>query len=147
MTCICYRIKENMTNSQKPYLTRGVLANQTGINPETIRYYEKINLMPVPSRSAGGHRIYEDQHSQRLRFIKRCRELGFTLDEIRGLLTLVDRQEVSCERVQHLADDHVISIRRKIADLRSMERTPRDLSSQCSGKDVPECPIMEALQK
>lgn len=133
-------------NPKEPNLTRGVLASQTGINPETIRYYEKIHLMPAPSRSAGGHRIFNEQHAQRLRFIKRCRELGFTLEEIRGLLTLVDRQQVSCERVQHVATEHVVSIRRKMADLRRMERTLKELVGQCSGEDVPECPIIQALQ-
>jgi MerR family mercuric resistance operon transcriptional regulator len=95
-----------MNNLKTKNLTRGVLSNRTGINAETIRYYEKIELIPEPSRSPGGHRVYEQEHLQRLLFIKRCRELGFSLEEIRGLLNLVDREEVSCERVQHIADEH-----------------------------------------
>ncbi len=133
-------------NLRKHRLSRGTLAAETGVHPETIRYYEKIQLMPEPPRSDGGHRVYDDQHAQRLRFIKRCRELGFTLEEIRGMLTLVDRGEVSCERVQHLADEHISSVRQKIADLRKIERTLKNLVQQCSGKDVPECPIIDALQ-
>ena len=83
-----------MHNLEKSGVSRGVIAKQTGINAETIRYYEKIGLLSEPSRSSGGHRIYENKHGQRLRFIKRCRELGFNLEEIRSLLTLVDQQEV-----------------------------------------------------
>lgn len=128
-------------------VSRGVIAKQTGINAETIRYYEKIGLLPEPSRSSGGHRVYENEHAQRLRFIKRCRELGFNLDEIRGLLILVDQQEVSCALVQHIADDHVVNIRKKISDLRKMEKTLKDLSSRCSGEDVPDCPIIDVLQR
>ena len=128
-------------------VSRGVIAKQTGINSETIRYYEKIDLLPEPSRSSGGHRVYENRHGQRLRFIKRCRELGFSLEEIRGLLTLVDQKEVSCERVQHIANDHVMNIRKKISDLRRMERSLKELSSRCSGEDVPDCPIIDVLQR
>lgn len=77
---------------------------------------------------------------------RRCREIGFSLDEIRDLLSLVDGEQASCERVKHIADDHLRDIRAKIADLRKMERTLDALSTQCSGDDVPECPIIEALQ-
>jgi len=127
-------------------LTRGVLAERSGVNAETIRYYESIALMPDPPRSGGGHRVYADSHLQRLCFIRRCREIGFSLDEIRDLLSLVDGEQASCERVKHIADDHLRDIRAKIADLRKMERTLDALSTQCSGDDVPECPIIEALQ-
>jgi MerR family mercuric resistance operon transcriptional regulator len=126
--------------------TRGILAAESGVKAETIRYYEKINLMPEPARTEGGHRLYEDAHLQRLRFIRRSRELGFTLDEVRELLTLVDGQQVSCEKVQHIADAHIKDVRAKIADLRKIERILRDMSSQCSGEDVPDCPIIELLQ-
>lgn len=127
------------------HVTRGVLAKQTGVNGETIRYYEKIGLLPEPGRSEGGHRIYDEFHLQRLYFIKRCREMGFTLEEIRELLSLVDRKEVSCERVQNIAEEHVAVITAKVRDLQRMKRTLKELASQCSGKDVPECPIIEAL--
>lgn len=126
--------------------TRGILAAESGVKAETIRYYEKINLMPEPARTEGGHRLYEDAHLQRLRFIRRSRELGFTLDEVRELLTLVDGQQVSCEKVQHIADAHIKDVRVKIADLRKIERILRDMSSQCSGEDVPDCPIIVLLQ-
>ena len=132
-------------NAVRQNVTRGVLAKRSGVNAETIRYYEKIELMPEPGRNSGGHRIYEEVHLQRLCFIRRCREMGFSLEEIRELLSLVDREQVSCEHVQQIAEDHVVSIRQKIKDLQRMHGTLRDLAKQCSGEDVPECPIIEAL--
>lgn len=132
-------------NAAQKNVTRGVLAKRSGVHAETIRYYEKIELMPEPDRNSGGHRIYEQVHLQRLCFIRRCREMGFTLEEIRELLSLVDREQVSCEHVQQIAQDHVVSIRQKIKDLQRMQGTLRDLAKQCSGKNVPECPIIEAL--
>ena len=132
-------------NAVRQNVTRGVLAKRSGVNAETIRYYEKIELMPEPGRNSGGHRIYEEVHLQRLCFIRRCREMGFSLEEIRELLSLVDREQVSCEHVQQIAEDHVVSIRQKIKDLQRMQGTLRDLAKQCSGEDVPDCPIIEAL--
>tara|TARA_R110002073_G_scaffold193691_1_gene352655 strand:- start:94 stop:504 length:411 start_codon:yes stop_codon:yes gene_type:complete len=132
-------------NAAQQNVTRGVLAKQSGVNAETIRYYEKIELMPEPERTSGGHRIYKEVHLQRLCFIRRCREMGFTLEEIRELLSLVDREQVSCDHVQQITQDHVVSIRQKIKDLQRMQGTLRDLAKQCSGENVPECPIIEAL--
>lgn len=127
-------------------LSRGTLAQRSGVNSETVRYYEKIALLPPPCRSAGGHRVYQEEDLQRLCFIRRCREMGFSLEEIRGLLSLVDGRQVSCDRVKSIADEHLRDIQTKISDLRKMERTLRTLSANCSGDDVPECPIIESLQ-
>lgn len=128
------------------YLSRGILAKRSGINSETIRYYEKIALLPKPDRSAGGHRVYREEDLQRLTFIRRCREMGFSLEEIRGLLSLVDGEQVSCKRVKNIADEHLMDVRAKISDLKKIERTLSKLSASCSGKEVPQCPIIEALQ-
>ena len=127
-------------------LTIGKVAEQTGCHIETIRYYEKEDLLPPPGRSAGGHRLYTSDLIERLVFIRRSRELGFSMQEIRELLSVVDGRQVSCERVKNLADTHLKDIRSKISALRRMETTLRELSNQCSGDDVPECPIIEALQ-
>ncbi len=127
-------------------LSIGRVAAQTGCNIETIRFYEKVRLLPVAHRTTGGHRIYTPGMVQRLVFIRRSRELGFSMDEIRQLLSIVDGEQVSCERVKHIADDHLTDIRAKIADLRKMQRTLVALASQCSGDDVPDCPIIEVLQ-
>lgn len=130
----------------KTRLSRGILAKRSHVNAETIRYYEKISLLPEPERSEGGHRLYQDSDLQRLCFIRRCREIGFSLDEIRELLSLVDGQLVSCERVKEISDNHLLDIAAKIADLKKMQRTLNKLTASCSGGDVPECPIIEALQ-
>ena len=128
-------------------LSIGKVAARTGCNIETIRFYEKQGLLPPPGRTEGGHRLYTTEMVGRLVFVRRCRELGFSMAEIGQLLSLVDGDQVSCERVKDIADLHLVDIRSKIADLRKMERTLRDLSSQCSGDDVPQCPIIEVLQQ
>ena len=126
-------------------LTRGTLAKRTGCNIETIRYYEQIKLMPDPPRSEGGHRLYGEEHLKRLTFICRARELGFSIEEVRGLLALVDGGDYSCAEVQALTLEHVDDIRRKIADLRKIERVLKDMASQCDDGEIPECPVIEAL--
>jgi MerR family mercuric resistance operon transcriptional regulator len=127
-------------------LSIGRVAAETGCNIETIRFYEKKGLLPPPARTEGGHRVYSAAMVGRLVFIRRCRELGFSMAEILELLSLVDRHEVSCERVKEIADLHLVDIRAKVADLRRMERTLADLARRCSGEDVPECPIIETLR-
>lgn len=126
-------------------MTRGRLARRTGCNIETVRYYERIGLLPEPPRSQGGHRIYGETHLRRLRFIRRSRELGFSLEEIRGLLGLVDGGAYSCGEVKALTLDHVDDIRGKIADLRRMETVLEDMASRCEDGEVPDCPVIDAL--
>ena len=124
--------------------TIGKLSKATGVNVETIRYYEKIGLLPEPPRSAGGHRLYSDGHLKRLGFIRRGRELGFTLEEIRNLLGLVDGG-YTCGEVKEATLRHMSDIRRKIADLKRMERTLADTAARCAGDDTPDCPIIDTL--
>jgi len=131
--------------SRKSGLLRGVLAKQSGVNSETIRYYEKIGLMPDPIRSEGGHRLYNDTHLRRLLFIRRCRELGFILEEIRGLLELVDEGDYTCAEVRERTIVHLDDVRQKIRDLQKMQRTLKIMVSQCDGGLVPECPIIDTL--
>nr|WP_205602601.1 helix-turn-helix domain-containing protein [Chelativorans alearense] len=126
-------------------LQRSVLSRRTGCHLETIRYYENIGLMPEPPRSPKGYRLYDETHVQRLRFILRSRELGFGIDEIRGLLDLVDRKAQTCAEIQERTKPHLAEIRAKIADLRRIERLLARTMAQCSGEDVPECPILDAL--
>jgi MerR family mercuric resistance operon transcriptional regulator len=123
----------------------GTLSKHTGVNIETIRYYERIGIMPKPPRTAGGQRIYDTSHLKRLAFIRRSRELGFSLDEIRALLRLVDGGDYTCGEVHEMTLAHIADIRRKIADLRRMERVLKDMAAKCDGGDVPECPILDAL--
>ena len=126
-------------------LHRAELARRTGCNLETIRYYEKIGMMPEPPRTGAGYRVYGDGHVSRLRFILRARELGFAIEEIRGLLELVDGGTQTCAEVKERTERHLADVRAKIADLRRIEKVLAVTASQCSGKDVPECPVLEAL--
>ena len=126
-------------------LTRGALAARSGCNIETIRYYERVGLLPPPPRSAGGHRLYGEDLVRRLRFVRRSRDLGFSIEEIRELLRLVDGGTYTCAQVERLARDHVRDIRRKIADLRRLQRVFETMVERCSGDAVPDCPIIDAL--
>lgn len=126
-------------------LTRGAVSTLTGCNIETIRYYERIGLLPPPPRTAGGHRVYGDDLIRRLNFIRRCRELGFTVDEVRNLLGLVDGDGYTCAVVQTMTLDHLENVRTKIADLRIIETTLKQMVAQCKGDEVPDCPIIDVL--
>lgn len=126
-------------------MTRGQLAARTGCHAETVRYYEQIGLLAPPPRSAGGHRVYGERDERRLRFVLRGRELGFGIDELRELLSLVDRRVVTCEEVRRTALVHLEEVRRRIADLRRMERTLAATAARCRGGNVPECPILDVL--
>jgi len=123
----------------------GSLSRQTGCNIETIRYYERIGLLPAPPRTAGGHRSYDREHVRRLGFIRRSRELGFPLDEVRALLRLADGDEVDCGTVQAITVRHLRGVRERIQDLRRLERTLKTISDQCAGGVAPHCPVIEAL--
>ena len=123
----------------------GELSRATGTNIETIRYYEKTGMMPDPPRNATGYRIYDDTHVSRLRFILRARELGFSIDEIRGLLDLVDGGTQTCAEVKERTERHLSDVRAKIADLMRIEQVLATTAAQCSGEGVPECPVLEAL--
>ncbi len=131
--------------AKKRDILSGALAKEAGVNVETIRYYENIELMPEPLRTANGYRVYDETGLKRLSFIRRCRELGFSLDEVRGLLGLVDGGNYTCAEVRDLSIVHLGDVRQKIRDLRKMERTLKEMVSQCDGGLVPECPIVDRL--
>ncbi|MFQ5471074.1 MAG: helix-turn-helix domain-containing protein [Gammaproteobacteria bacterium] len=125
-------------------LTIGRLSSETGCKVETIRYYEQIGLLHVPQRTMGGHRIYRSEDINRLYFILRSRELGFTIAEIRILLGLVDGG-YTCGEVKALTDHHITMIAEKISDLELMMKTLSGISRRCKGGKTPECPIIESL--
>lgn len=131
--------------ARKQPLTRGVVAARTGVNIETVRYYERIGLLPAPPRSEGGHRMYDEGLLRRLNFIRRCRELGFTLDEVRGLLRLVDGGDYTCGEVKALTTARLGEVRHKLADLKRLEKVLREMVARCEGGEVPDCPVIEAL--
>lgn len=126
-------------------MTRGELARATGANAETVRFYEKIGLLPAPPRSPGGHRIYDREHVRRLTFILRGRGLGFSIEEVRGLLDLVDTGAVTCEQVRAMTLRHLADVRQKIADLTRLERVLAETAAQCTGDAAPNCPVIDAI--
>ncbi len=123
----------------------GELARSTGTKVETIRFYEKIGLLPAPERTEGNYRDYSQPHLARLSFVRRARDLGFTLDQIRALLTLADDRDQSCGAVDIVARDHLSQIDRKIADLQALRRELDEIISQCGQGAISECRIIEAL--
>ena len=124
--------------------TIGRLSGATGVNIETIRYYERIGLTPRPPRSGGGRRLYDEAASRRLGFIRRARELGFSIDEIRALLALSGGNG-KCADVHALTVRHLGDVKQKIADLRKLERTLARTAERCARDTSPDCPIIEAL--
>ncbi|HYZ25534.1 MAG TPA: helix-turn-helix domain-containing protein [Geminicoccaceae bacterium] len=126
-------------------MRRGELAQRSGCNIETVRFYEKRGLLQPPPRTGGGHRDYAPEHLRRLTFIRRSRELGFTLDQVRSLLGLVDGGEWTCAEVRAMTVEHSAQVRRKIADLEKLAQVLDDMAAQCDGGALPECPIIDAL--
>lgn len=131
--------------SKNTIFSRGQMAELSGVNGETIRYYESIGLMPDPDRSHGGHRIYRHSQLARLIFIRRSRELGFTIKEVTGLLSLVDDGSYTCAEVRDRTKVHLDDVRQKINDLKKMEKTLQTMVSKCNGGLVPECHIVDSL--
>jgi len=124
--------------------SRGTLATMTGVNLETIRFYEKLGLMPDPPRSKAGYRCYSQDHLKRLHFIKRSRELGFSNKEVKGLLEMVDGH-YNCNQIKAIALDNIEHISKKIADLAQMQAALREMANACSGNETPDCAIVECL--
>src|SRR3546814_313774 len=112
----------------------------------TIPYEEKVGLLPAPPRSANGYRVYPPQLVQRLQFILHARDLGFAMEEIRSLLSLTDTGAQTCAEVMAKTQVHLEDVQRKITDLQRIERTLSRTLAECSGENVPECAILEALQ-
>lgn len=134
-----------ITKTRPDALMIGELSRRTGVHIETIRYYEKINMLPKPPRTTGGRRIYGTTETRTLTFIRRARELGFTLSETRALLDLGDTGNASCAAVCAIATPHLEGIRSKIADLQKLERLLSETIAQCSGEAVPDCAVLDAL--
>jgi Cu(I)-responsive transcriptional regulator len=123
----------------------GELARATGTKLETIRYYERIGLLPPPARTSGNYRAYAERHLARLSFIRRGRDLGFSLDDIRELLRLSDDRGQPCVKVDRIARVHLTEVERKLADLAALGAELRQLIDQCQHGTIAECRIIEAL--
>ena len=124
----------------------GKLAKETGIKVVTIRYYEQIGLLPAPARTDGNYRAYSLEHTSRLRFIRRSRDLGFSLEQIRDLLRLSSENTESCQEVCVIAERHLQSVEEKLAQLKRLASELRRISLSCNGsRPMAKCRIIEAL--
>ncbi|MGH8580980.1 MAG: MerR family transcriptional regulator [Gammaproteobacteria bacterium] len=131
--------------AQGSHFKIGAFSELADCTIETIRYYERIGLLPPPPRTQGGYRLYPEEHLKRLNFIRRARDLGFTLDQVRTLLRLANDQVRSCGEVREIAAAHLDEVRTRIADLKMMERVLKAMTARCEDGDLPNCPLIEAL--
>ncbi len=120
----------------------GELARAAEVNVETVRYYQRIGLLPTPEKSVGGIRRYRDGDLSRLRFIRRAKELGFSLKDIHALLQL---DKKSCDDVRELAEHKLADVRKRIADLESMAQSLSTMISRCESSNRTACPIIDSL--
>ena len=123
----------------------GHLAKETGCKIPTIRYYEKIGLLPEPERSLSNTRLYRSSHLKRVAFLQHCRELGFTQDQIRELLGLTGHTDLSCEAITEIAITHLDDINVRISRLTSLKAELENMIASCSGGTIGECRIVETL--
>lgn len=134
-----------ITTSRAETLTIGKLSELTGVNIETIRYYERTKVLAEPRRSGSGRRLYQAADVRTLAFLRRARELGFSLTEIRTLLRLGGPEKASCRDVRRIAAHHLEDIRSKISDLRKLERLLANTVARCTGTTAPDCPVLDIL--
>ncbi|AMU95478.1 MULTISPECIES: MerR family transcriptional regulator [Sphingopyxis] len=123
----------------------GELSRATGTNIETIRYYERIGLLPAPARTDANYRSYDDAHRARLRFVRHSRELGFTIEEIRSLLDLSDHPERDCTDADRIASAHLEQVEAKIAQLSALRDELTRIVGRCRGGLAGDCRVIEAL--
>lgn len=130
-------------------MTRSEVAEKADVNPETLRYYERKELIPTPRRSDGGFRLYDESYVDRLRFIRRAKDLGFTLAEIRGLLELRVNDEATCRDVKTQAEEKISEVDAKMQDLKRIRSALSNLAEACTGGQGPtsDCPILDALME
>jgi MerR family mercuric resistance operon transcriptional regulator len=134
-----------ITASRAKTLPIGGLSKRSGVNIETIRYYERVKLLSPPPRTASGRRVYDLTDLRTLVFIRRSRELGFSLDEVRALLRLGGPEKASCREVREIAAHHLEDIRSKLRDLKKLERLLATTVARCSGRKAPDCPVLDIL--
>jgi len=129
-------------------VTIGKLAKEAGVGAGTLRYYERLGLIVPAERTAAGYRVYDRATARRLRFIRRAQTLGFSLEEIRGLLALSDNPDASAAEVKRLTREKIADIETRLRDLERMREGLRSLESCCSGHgSTTECPILAALNR
>src|SRR5262245_62912993 len=136
-----------ITSSRDENLLIGELSRRSCVNIEPIRYYERIKMLVSPPRTASGRRVYDSTALRILVFIRRARELGFSLDEIRALLRLGGPGKASCREVREIAAHHLEEIRSKLHDLRKLERLLATTVARCSGRTAADCPVLDILYR
>lgn len=124
----------------------GELAKLTDTQVETIRYYERERLLPAPARTEGNYRLYTQTHVERLSFIRNCRSLDMTLEEIRSLLQLRDSPQDQCESVNALIDEHIEHVNARVASLQLLQTQLMDLRRRCADGTTDHCGILERLE-
>jgi DNA-binding transcriptional MerR regulator len=123
----------------------GELASATGTKVETVRFYEKIGLMPQPARTSGNYRSYGERHRQRLGFIRHARGLGFDIPEIRSLLDLADQPDRDCAEADRIASGHLAAVEAKIARLEALRGELRRMVRTCRGGRAATCLVLETI--
>jgi Cd(II)/Pb(II)-responsive transcriptional regulator len=126
----------------------GELAQATATGVETIRFYEREELLPSPARSSGNYRVYAPEHLERLAFIRQCRSLDMTLDEIRVLLRFKDAPQADCDDVNGLLEAHIAHVAYRVRELKALEHGLKQLRGQCGlSRQAKDCGILEGLAK
>ena len=125
----------------------GEASNATGVTAKMIRYYESIGLMPKVVRTGSGYRVYSESDIHTLRFIRRARDLGFSIESITKLLRLWQNRNRSSSNVKSVTTEHIGALRKRIAEMEAMVRTLEHLAKHCHGDQRPDCPILDDLAK
>lgn len=125
----------------------GELSRRTGVNIETIRYFERIGVLATPPRTSGGRRVYGADHVRVLAFIRRARDLGFTPAEVRAIVSLGGPGQASCNEVREIAAHHLEGVRAKMADLAQIECLLASTIDQCKGEDATDCAVLDMLEQ
>ena len=126
-------------------LTIGELASASGVQVETIRYYESTKLLPKPERTAGKQRRYTEEDIKRLAFIRHARELGFDVSAIRDILSMVNDKNASCARIDGIAQAHLVAVEEKIASLKTLQKELKRMITNCSVGKIADCHVIEVL--
>ncbi len=130
-------------------MTIGLLARRAGCSVPTVRYYEEIGLLPRAARRSGGHRVYADNDLRRLRFIRRCRDFGFAINQVKEIVALAEKREQDCTAARDLAARQLDDVRHKLRELRALERNLKQIvdncTAQCAGGPAGCCVILADL--
>ncbi len=137
----------NAKMKDQPQFSIGEVAARAECQVQTVRYYEQVGILPQPARTEGGQRQYTAEHLDRLLFVRRSRELGFSLDTVRRLLRLADKQEDDCSTVDSITTAHLREVQQKISHLRTLERELKRMVAECNHGKIADCRIIQGLAR